>query len=107
MKMSNLMKPAIFALAIVAPASSVHAGTVPVTGWMVHNGTSTVGGTAASPTFTPGDNVTLMAPFTDVTLSGDGDYVEATTTLTLSNRTANTGTNALNTQLRFALLDDS
>jgi hypothetical protein len=71
---------------------------------MVHNGTSTVGGTASNPTFTAGDNLTLMAPFDDVVLANDGDFVEGQTTLTLNARTANTGTNNLNTQLRFALL---
>jgi hypothetical protein len=64
MKMNcNLMRTACMAFAIVAWASVVNAATIPVTGWMVHNGTSTVGGTASNPTFTPGDNVTLMAPF--------------------------------------------
>ena len=41
----------------------------PITGWAVHNGTSTAGGTAASPIFTPGDNITLMAPF-DAVVAG-------------------------------------
>ena len=112
MKKNILMKPAIVALALVAPATLLHAATIttPVTGWMVHNdgasGGTTVGGTPSSPTFTPGDNSTLMAPFTDITLANDGDSVEAITTLTLTGRTG-TGINSLNTQLRFALLDSS
>src|SRR4051812_39886169 len=103
----NLMKAAGVGLALSAWAYSVQAETIPVTGWIVHNGTSTVGGTASAPTFTPGDNVTLMAPFSDVTLANDGDFVEGKTTLTLNARTANTGVNNLNTQLRFALLDST
>jgi hypothetical protein len=73
---------------------------------MVHNGTSTVAGTADGPTFTPGDNVTLMAPFDNVTLANDGDFVDVTTTLTMDTRTG-TGINSLNTQLRLAVLDDN
>jgi hypothetical protein len=72
---------------------------------MVHNGTATVAGTADGPTFTPGDNLTLMAPFSDVTLANDGDFIDVATTLTMTDRTT-TGVNSLNTQLRFALLDD-
>jgi hypothetical protein len=106
MKKNILMKPAIVALALVAPATLVHAGTVPVTGWIVHNGTSSVGGTAGAPTFTAGDNITVMAPFSDVTLANDGDFVEGTTTLTMNTRTG-TGVNTLNTQLRLGLFDDS
>ncbi|HEX3602393.1 MAG TPA: hypothetical protein VHU84_19720 [Lacipirellulaceae bacterium] len=105
-RISTMMKPALVALALVAPASLAHAGTVPVTGWIVHNGTSTVGGTAAAPTFTAGDNITVMAPFSDVTLANDGDFVEATTTLTMNTRTG-TGINTLNTQLRLGIFDDS
>ncbi len=102
----HLIRPALTALALVVPVSLIHAATLPVTGWIVHNGTATVGGTASNPSFTPGDNVTLMAPLSDISLSNDGDYVEASTTLTMNNRST-TGTNSLNTQLRFALLDDS
>ena len=105
MKMTrSLMRTTAFALAIAAWAPLAHSAVIPVTGWMVHNGTSTVGGTASAPTFTPGDNVTLMAPFDDVVLANDGDFIEGQTTLTLNARTANTGINALNPQLRFALL---
>jgi hypothetical protein len=95
-----------FFAALGGPLSLVPAATLPVSGWIVHNGTSTVGGTASNPTFTPGDNVTLMAPFSDITLANDGDFVETTTTLTMNNRST-TGINSLNTQLRFALLDNS
>jgi hypothetical protein len=95
------------AVSMMLAVGSAQAAIIPVTGWMVHNGTSTVGGTASAPTFTPGTNLTLMAPFADVTLANDGDFVEGTTTLTINGRTANTGVNGLNTQLRFALLDSS
>ena len=97
---------ALLALAVFAVASSAGADVFPVTGWAVHNGGPyTVGGTAESPTFSAADNMTLMAPFSAISLVNDGDFVEATTTLTLSDRTANTGTNALNTQLRFGLFN--
>jgi hypothetical protein len=46
-----------------------------------------------------------MAPFSAVTLANDGDFVQGRTTLTLDARTANTGINALNTQLRVGLFD--
>ena len=103
----NLIRTLFIALVTSAPMSMTHAATMPVTGWIVHNGTSTVGGTASNPTFTAGDNITVMAPFSDVTLANDGDFVEATTTLTLNNRSGTVTANTLNTQLRFALLDDS
>jgi hypothetical protein len=102
----TLIVTTLVALVALSSARAARAATIPVTGWMVHNGTSTVGGTTSAPTFTPGDNATLMAPFTDVTLSNDGDFVEATTTLVMNSRTT-TGINSLNTQLRFALLDNS
>lgn len=95
------------ALMVLLSASVIHAAPVPITGWLVHNGTSTVGGTADNPTFTPGSNLTLMAPFSDVTLANDGDFVEITTTLTMNSRTANTGVNGLNTQLRLGLFDNN
>ena len=93
------------ALATIALASPADAATEPVTGWAVHNGTSTVGGTSEAPTFTPADNMTLMAPFSAISLVNDGDFVEATTTLTLIDRTANLTANFLNTQLRFGLFN--
>lgn len=99
------MRKLLTALALVSTTSLVHAAAIPLTGWMVHNGTATVAGTADGPTFTPGDNLTLMAPFGDVTLANDGDFVDVTTTLTMLGRTG-TGINTLNTQLRLALLDD-
>jgi hypothetical protein len=95
---------ALAVLALVASASFAPAATI--SGWMVHNGTSTVGGTAANPTFTPGDNITAMAPFSDVTLSNDGDFVEVSTVLTMNTRTG-TGINTLNTQLRLGLFSST
>ena len=110
MKNSTWIISALAALTLVVPASIVDAATIPVTGWMVHNdgasGGTTVGGTASNPTFTPADNSTLMAPFSDITLANDGDSIVATTTLTMNNRST-TSINNLNTQIRFALLDDS
>jgi hypothetical protein len=97
----------IVALAMFAWASIAGAAVTPVTGWMVHNGTSTVGGTASNPTFTAGDNITAMAPFDDVTLANIGDFVTGTTTLSFDGRTANTATNNLNTQLRIGLFSST
>jgi hypothetical protein len=103
----NLVLPALAAVATFAIATVAHGTliTAPVTGWVVHNGTSTVtdGGTD-SPTFTAGDNITVMAPFNDITLAADGDYLEFTTTLTMNGRTT-TGANTLNTQLRVGLFN--
>jgi hypothetical protein len=96
---------AVAALVMIGCAPLARAAVIPVTGWAVHNGTSTVGGTAAVPTFTPADNITLMAPFDPVALLNDGDFIEGTTTLTLNDRTANTATNNLNTQLRIGLFN--
>jgi hypothetical protein len=103
----NLMRTASLGCAVLIGGAAANATTIPVTSWMVHNGTSSVGGTAAAPTCTPADNATLMAPFADVILASDGDFIEGKTTLTLNARTMNTGTNFLNTQLRFALLDST
>jgi hypothetical protein len=100
------MIPAFTALAIAGLAMWGHAATIPVTGWEVHNGTSTVtnGGTN-SPTFTGADNITVMGTFPNLHLANSGDFVKVTTTLNLDTRTANTGINALNTQLRIGLFD--
>ena len=78
----------------------------PVTGWAVHNGTSSVadGGTN-SPTFATADNISVMGAFSDVTLANDGDFAKLTLTLNLATRTGNTGTNNLNTQLRVGLFN--
>ncbi len=103
----NLIGNTIVTFAIGAAVSTARADLIPVSGWIVHNGTSTVGGTASDPTFTAADNITVMAPFSDVTLANDGDFVEGKTTLTVNARTGGVGANTLNTQLRFALLDDS
>src|SRR3954453_10446869 len=102
----SLLKSTSVSCVIAAWALSAHADTIPLTGWIVHNGTSTIGGPASAPTFTPGDNITLMAPFSGISLANDGDFVEAKTTLTMNTRST-TGITTLNTQLRIALLDDS
>jgi hypothetical protein len=47
-----------------------------------------------------------MAPFADVVLANDGDFVQGTTTLTMNTRTG-TGINTLNTQLRVGLFDNN
>jgi hypothetical protein len=97
---------AVVVVTFIAGAAPTRAATVPVSGWVVHNGTSTVGGTASNPTFTPGDNITVMAPFADVVLANDGDFVQGTTTLTMNTRTG-TGINTLNTQLRVGLFQNN
>jgi hypothetical protein len=94
---------AIAAMALLAAGSSASAATI--TGWSVHNGTApTTGGSAEAPTFTPADNITLMAPFDPITLANDGDSITASTVLTMNNRSS-TGVNSLNTQLRFGLFN--
>lgn len=98
---------AIMAMVAFGPASLALGTTIPVTGWDVHNGTSTVtnGGTN-SPTFSPADdNITVMGTFPEVELANDGDSMTVTTTLALDTRTGSTGINALNTQLRIGLFD--
>ncbi|MCC6492490.1 MAG: hypothetical protein IT424_05665 [Pirellulales bacterium] len=93
----------VLTLAATVIAATGRSQAATITGWAVHNGSSTAGGAPSAPTFTPGDNLTLMAPFNDVALANDGDYVEVKTTLDMNDRTANTGANALNTQLRFGI----
>jgi hypothetical protein len=108
MKAKRKLVWVLIAIALTAAATlPANAGIIsgPVTGWNVHNGTTTVGGPATAPTLTPGDNITVMAPFDNIRLRNDGDFLEVEFTLTMSNRTANTGTNALNTQLRMGLFD--
>jgi hypothetical protein len=102
----NLISTFVSATVIVALASTTHAGTIPVTGWVVHNGTSTVtDGTTNSPTFTPaGSNMDVMATFPQIHLANDGDYVTVKTTLTLGTRTGSTANTGLNTQLRLGLM---
>jgi hypothetical protein len=100
----NLLILAFMAAATLPVAARGLAATIPVTGWAVHNGTSAVGGTAAAPTFTPGDNITAMAPFAPVSLANDGDFVEVSTVFTMIDRTT-TGVNSLNTQVRFGLFN--
>lgn len=96
---------AALAIAVLAPVSRGDV-VVPInaSGWVVHNGTAAVGGTTDSPTFTPGDLITVMAPFSGVSLASDGDYLTVSTNLTLTARTT-TGVNTLNTQLRFGVFN--
>jgi len=103
----NQMLAPVIAMAIVAAGSLANAAIInPVTGWAVHNGSSTVtnGGTN-SPTFTAADNITVMGTFPDVELADDGDYVTVSTTLTVATRTTNLSANSLNTQLRLGLFE--
>jgi len=108
MKMNcSLRWAAAAAVAMVGLTSSAFgAFVVPVTGWAVHNGTSTVtnGGTN-SPTFTAGDNITVMGTYAPIELFKTGDSIKVSTTLTMATRTTNLGINALNTQLRIGLFD--
>lgn len=99
----NLTAAVTVAAMIAAQAQFADAELV--TGWVVHNGSASVsnGGTNA-PTFTPGDNITVMAPFTPISLANDGEFVKFTTTLTMNNRST-TGINTLNTQLRVGLFN--
>ena len=103
----NFVWPAVAVIAVGAWAPSAHGAliTMPVEGWVVHNGTSTVsnGGTDA-PTFTPGDNITAMGAFPGIELTNDGDYLTFSTTLTMVGRST-TGAATLNTQLRVGLFD--
>jgi hypothetical protein len=94
-----------FSIAVAACFAATMAHGAIITGWAVHNGSSTVGGTAAAPTFTAADNLTLMAPFTSVALTDNGHYVEVSTTLEIVSRTGSTGVNGLNTQLRAGLFN--
>jgi hypothetical protein len=76
------------------------------TDWVVHNGTSTPSGAATNdPTFTGGDNITVMGAFPNIELQNDGDYLTFTTQLNLANRSGGVGANTLNTQLRVGLFD--
>jgi hypothetical protein len=100
--------PAIVVLAVIASAPVTRAATftLPVDGWVVHNGSSTVSDAGTdSPTFTGGDNITAMGTFPEIELLNDGDYLTFTTTLTIANRSGATGANTLNTQLRVGLFD--
>ena len=107
----NMAWPAVAAMAIVAVRSQTHGATIPVTDWVVHN---SVGAVTAddeetnSPKFTAADmaadTMTVMAPFSSISLANDGDYIKLTTILSMSNRST-TGINTLNTHLRFGLFD--
>jgi hypothetical protein len=105
-KNCNLGWRVLLTLVLIGQSAWVCAASIPVTGWVVHNGTSTVsnGGTN-SPTFAGADNITVMGTFAPVELLNTGDSVKVSTTLTMDTRTANTGTNSLNTQLRIGLFD--
>jgi hypothetical protein len=95
---------AITMVALATLAIAARANAELVTGWVVHNGTSTVtdGGTNA-PTFTAADNIVVMAPFSTISLASDGEQITASTTLTINNRSGGVGVNTLNTQLRIGL----
>ena len=100
----------IVAIAVFGPASLAHGTTIPVTGWDVHNGTATVtDGTTNSPSFKPADDsLVVMAPFGDIPLLNDGDYVTLNATLNLGMRNSSgdsVGETGLNTQLRIGLFD--
>jgi hypothetical protein len=95
-------------VAFVALANASYAAIIPVTGWVAHNQSSPVtlitNDTTNSPTMTPADQaLTVMGTFPSVNLANDGDFIKLSLTLQMSNRTGNTGVNALNTQLRMGL----
>ena len=101
----------IVALATVALPLQVNAGTIPVTDWVVHNTNGSITVTNAntnSPSFkaadVASDVMSLMAPFSAVTLANDGDFIKLTASLAIANRSG-TGVNTLNTHLRLGLFD--
>jgi hypothetical protein len=103
MKIRNLVLPAVAAILAAAPPL---AQSATISGWAIHNGTSTVAGAPSAPTFTAADNITAMAPFDQpVTLDSNGDFVEVSTTVTITGRTGGVGVNTLNTQLRVGLFN--
>lgn len=83
----------------------------PVTGWVVHNGSSGFSGATAatnSPVVVPADNlVQVMAAFSAVQLINDGDFVTLKLRLTMPVVRAgdSLGANSLNTQLRVGLFN--
>jgi hypothetical protein len=103
MKICNVVLPAVAAmLAATAPL----AGGATISGWTIHNGTSTIGGTPSAPTFTAADNITAMAPFDQpVALDSGGDFIEVSTTVNITGRTGGVGVNSLNTQLRVGIFN--
>ena len=102
MKIHNLVLPAV---AVMLAATAPLTQGAMISGWAIHNGTSTVGGTPSAPTFTAADNITAMAPFNPVALDSDGEFVEVSTTVNITGRTGGIGVNALNTQLRVGLFN--
>jgi hypothetical protein len=106
-----LIRPALISFALVAPTSIAHSATLPVTDWVVHNTNGSITVTNAntnSPTFkaadVAADTMSIMAPFSAITLANDGDFIKLTTNLSMANRST-TGVNTLNTHLRFGLFD--
>jgi hypothetical protein len=103
----NFVWLAMAVLAVSAVGSIVQGATftLPVEGWAVHNGSSTVDNTEAdSPIFDDGDNITAMGTFPEIELVNDGDYLTFTTELTMLGRST-TGPATLNTQLRVGLFN--
>jgi hypothetical protein len=97
---------ALGAAALLALAPPAHGAIVsPVTGWAVHNGsTSITDANTDSPLLTPADDfLVVMVPTTPVTLAQANDYIKFTANVELNERTAQTGTAFLNTQLRYGL----
>jgi hypothetical protein len=103
----SLILHALTATVVSAIALQTHGATftLPVEGWAVHNGSSTVADAGTdSPTFTTGDNIVAMGTFPEIELLNDGDYLTFSTTLTMLGRTT-PGANTLNTQVRVGLFD--
>lgn len=96
---------AVFATIAIAPWTKAAMFTMPVEGWVVHNGSNTIAGAGTdSPTFTTGDNITAMGTFPEIELKNDGDYLTFSTQLTMTGRST-IGAATLNTQLRIGLFD--
>jgi hypothetical protein len=103
----SLILPALAAILVSTNSFQAHSAmfTLPVEGWVVHNGSSTVADAGTdSPTFTTGDNIVAMGTFPEIELLNDGDYLTFSTTLTMLGRST-TGANTLNTQIRVGLFD--
>jgi hypothetical protein len=108
-KQFRMVGAMLVALTAVLAGSATQADIVtPVTGWVLHNGTSSFTGVSeatSSPQLSVADNLTIMAPFSGVTLPNVGDFITIKTTMNLGTRTSNLNANNLNTQLRIGLLN--
>ncbi len=104
----NFASVSIAAIVVIGQASLTYGASMPVTGWVIHNGTGSVDSPGTnSPSFTPADNsLVAMAPFEGVQLLNDGDFVKVKATLSLETRSGDSvNETGLNTQVRIGLFD--